>query len=64
MDRKIMYKLLFIVTLCLFVASVVTLGISIFGDSSDTTPLSAAMCCIVSANLCVVVQRRLKKKKL
>ena len=60
--KKILNKLFIIASLGLIAAGVIFLCVSIFDKQETTTPLSAALACILLSNLFNVIRMNMDKK--
>lgn len=63
MDKKLINRLFFIVSICLLIAGVVFLCVSIFGNHKTIMPLEYALGCILLSNLFNII-RQIKNKKI
>ena len=60
--KKILNRLFDIASLCLIVSAAIILCVSIFDGNETTTPLAAALACILLSNLFHVIRMNLDKK--
>ena len=61
-DRIILNKLFIIASLGLIAAGVIFLCVNIFDGNETTTPLAAALACILLSNLFNVIRMNMDKK--